>query len=148
MNCEHFQVLMMGFIDNELTEAENHDLKEHLAGCKSCRIELERYRTLQDITNSMAIETPEDKFWDGYWAGIYNRMERNMGWFFSIVGSLVLISGGAYLFCSKFIFKPDAPIWLRCGVSISVVGLLVLFCSAARERYRAYEHERYKDVWR
>ena len=103
---------------------------------------------LKEITDSMAIVTIEDKFWDGYWGGIYNRLERGVGWFISLIGSLVLILGGAVVFWNQFLMDSDTPLWVRAGIVISIAGLLILFCSAARERLRAYKHERYKDVRR
>ncbi len=148
MACEYFQMLMMGYIDGELNPGEVESLKDHLNQCHDCRIELERYKMLKQITDSMAVVTFEDRLWDGYWAGIYNRLERGIGWFISLIGSLILILGGAIVFWNRFLLDSGVPVWLRAGILISITGLVVLFGSAARERMRAMKLERYKDVRR
>jgi hypothetical protein len=57
MNCEHYEQLLTGRINNELSPAEQDELNRHLEECASCRAEL---AAIQQIWGDMgAIETPE-----------------------------------------------------------------------------------------
>lgn len=50
MNCEKYEVLFTGWIENELTTAERKDLEQHLEGCASCSQELQAMKELwQDM---------------------------------------------------------------------------------------------------
>ena len=148
MKCEKYRKLMMGYLDNELSEKEVQLLREHLMICDECRSELHRFQTVKGLADTLNILTPEDKFWDGYWAGIYNRMERGLGWLFMSVGILFLFSGVLLGLFRDVIFNPGEPVWLRLGLPVMLLGLAALLTSVVRERFRAYKIERYRDVRR
>ncbi|HPQ39196.1 MAG TPA: zf-HC2 domain-containing protein [bacterium] len=147
-NCSDFQILITGYVDHELTDDQVAELKEHLAGCQECRKELERARIMKNALDMMSIKTPEDDYWDGYWAGIYNRCERQSGWLFFAMGVTVLLIGGIITLFRHVLFGPDTPIWVSVGGTAAVAGTVILVVSLIRERIRVDRHERYKDVRR
>lgn len=146
--CSRFEILISGYLDGELNEEQISMLKEHLVICAECRRELERGRMTKKVLDMAAIHTPEDDFWDGYWAGIYNRLERNMGWVFFIAGGIILLCGGLINFFQTVILAEDTPWWISTGGMCAIVGITVLIVSLIRERIRVNRHERYKDVRR
>jgi len=148
MNCEEYQKIMMGLLDEELGESEETELKKHLSLCSECRLEFDRFKYLKQITDSARIQTPEDKFWEGYWAGIYNKMERGFGWILTLAGGVLLLAAGCYWTFFQVIVDQSLPIVIRCGIPLVAAGLIVLLISVIRERCRAYQTERYKDVRR
>jgi predicted anti-sigma-YlaC factor YlaD len=148
MNCNRYQQLMMGYIDNELDENEIRDLLEHLQSCDQCRAEMMRFKALNDITDASTFLTPEDKFWEGYWSGIYNRMERGLGWIFMLGGFILIVSGGIFVLFSDVILNPGEPLWIRIGIPCTMIGVVILMTSVCRERLRSFKIERYKDVRR
>jgi len=148
MACEKYKMLMMGHMDEELEPSDEAELARHLEDCPECLQEFERFKMLKEVTDSMQIKTLEDKFWDGYWGGIYNRLERGIGWLFAVIGTLFLCIGGSWIFCENVMFNSSQPFWMRCGSVAFVIGLVVLILSVSRERYRAYQNERYKDIRR
>ncbi len=148
MSCERYQQLMMGYLDDELDDSEIEELKQHLAGCPECRMELEQFKAVKNLADSSSFSAPEDKFWEGYRAGIYYRLERRLGWFLLSIGSLILSVGVIYSLIHDLIFNSDAPIWIRVGLPITLISLVILLVSIARERYRVRKFERYKDVRR
>lgn len=148
MRCTEYEVMISGYLDGELDEEHLEELKKHLAECPACRKELERARMLKQSLDMLAIRTPEDEFWDGYWAGIYNRLERNTGWIFLSIGMLMLVAGGLTLLLRELLFSAETPLWVAIGGVFVIIGLTVLFVSLFRERTRINRHERYKDVRR
>jgi len=148
MRCSEFEILISGFLDGELDNEQSLILDNHLLECESCRIELERARSLKEALDRMAVRTPEDEFWDGYWAGIYNRMERQVGWLFCAIGAILLVSFGLIVLFREVLFSEGASIWVSLGGTVSIIGVAILLISVARERLRINRHERYKDVRR
>ncbi len=148
MVCSEYDVLISGYVDEELSEEESRRLREHLKICGECRKELERARTIKKSLDMAAIRTPEDDFWDGYWAGIYNRLERNTGWIFLIIGMLIMACGGVSMIMRDFLFASETPLWAAVGCIFLTFGLMVMTVSLIRERIRVNKHERYKDVRR
>ena len=148
MNCENYRHLMMGYLDKELSDLETQKLKLHLLECKHCYEEFSHFQEMQGVLETISIVTPEDKFWDGYWHGIYNRMERGLGWIITITGLIVLLSGGLIWILTDILLNKGEPVWFRFGLFFTMVGFVVLLMSICRERYRVMKHERYKDIRR
>ncbi|MBN1354924.1 zf-HC2 domain-containing protein [bacterium] len=148
MKCEQYQKLIMGYIDGELTESEIRELMDHLKVCEECRREMRQFKILNAVTDISSFQTPEDKFWEGYWSGIYNKMERRLGWILVTGGLILLMSGALFWLCSQVLLNPSEPIWVRVGIPLTMIGTAVLLISVCRERVRAYRFERYKDVRR
>src|SRR5262249_54965754 len=46
---EQYQILMMGFLDEELSPEDERRFKEHAYGCAACGVELTKYQRLADI---------------------------------------------------------------------------------------------------
>ncbi|MBN1550956.1 zf-HC2 domain-containing protein [bacterium] len=148
MNCEDYQKMIMGYLDGELDPVEIAELETHLNNCDRCRSELESFKQINKVADTTHVFSLEDKFWEGYWAGIYNRLERKLGWFFTVSGGLIVFIGIIIWLISDIIFNPAQPIWVRMGIPVSILGLGVLLVSVIRERIRAFRMERYKDVRR
>jgi predicted anti-sigma-YlaC factor YlaD len=148
MTCSEYQILISGMLDGELTDEQMADLKTHLNACPDCRKVVERGRIVTAALELASIRTPEDDFWDGYWAGIYNRLERNVGWIVFTVGALVLFCGSIFLLIKALLFDENTPLWVSIGGILTGIGTIVLVVSLIRERFRLDRHERYKDVRR
>jgi len=85
----------MGYLDDELSDDQKDKLHEHLARCRQCAEELEEFKKLKAITDQVALVEPEDRVWQDYWSGVYNRIERGLGWILlSIAGIILVICGG------------------------------------------------------
>jgi predicted anti-sigma-YlaC factor YlaD len=142
-----FKSLLMGYIDNELTELETIRMEEHLKECPDCSAEFDDFRRLKEVTHNMRVSTPDDKYWEIYWSNIYNRIERRIGWIMISLGSILLASYGLYYLLASLLFKGDIPIVVRVGVVALVVGFCTLTVSVLRERIitsRADKYERIK----
>ena len=148
MTCDDHKDLLMGYLDNELSDEQRQRFEEHLAGCGECAGELEEFKKLKAITDEVTLVEPEDRMWQEYWGGIYNRIERGVGWIiFSIAGILLVIYCG-FKAIEKMIKNPDVEMILKLGLLALIAGTAILFVSVLRERLYFWKKDRYKDVRR
>ena len=60
MNCEQVQNLLDEYADAELSSAARGDVDAHLAGCKTCRAELDALRQTAALVRSLPrVTAPE-----------------------------------------------------------------------------------------
>jgi predicted anti-sigma-YlaC factor YlaD len=148
MTCHDYKDLMMGYLDNELSNEQRRQFEEHLSGCSECKKELKEFRKLKAITDEVTLVEPEDRIWQDYWSGVYNRIERSVGWIvFSIAAILLTIYGGFKLI-EEMIKDPNIETMLKVGLLALIAGLAILFVSVLRERFYFWKRDRYKDVRR
>lgn len=148
MTCQEYKDFMMGYLDNELDEAQKRAFESHLSGCPDCRKEIEAFTKLKRIADDVTLVEPEDRLWQQYWGRLYNRIERGTGWvMFSVAGILLLIYGG-FTAIENLIKDPTVGILLKVGLLALLAGLAILFVSVVRERIYFWSKDRYRDVRR
>lgn len=148
MTCQDYRDSMMAYLDNELRDDQLKAFEAHLASCPKCTQELEEFKTLKQITDGVELVEPEERLWRQYWGGVYNRIERGIGWVvFSVAGILLLIYGG-FTAIENVIKDPGVSALLKVGLLALLVGLAILFVSVVRERIFFWSKDRYKDVRR
>jgi predicted anti-sigma-YlaC factor YlaD len=148
MPDDAFKPLLMGFLDEELTETEVLRMTDHLKECASCAAELEEFRRLKEVTQNMRVITPDDKYWEQYWSSIYNRIERRVGWILVSLGAILLTSYGIYYLISRLLLRGDIPMVVRIGVMALVVGFCTLLISGLRERIAFSKADKYERIKR
>ena len=148
MTCGDHKDLMMGYLDNELSDEQRRGFEEHLSGCSECASELEEFKKLKAITDEVTLAEPEDRIWQEYWGGIYNRIERGVGWIMFSVAAILLIIYGGFKAIEELIKDPKIETTLKAGLLVLIVGLAILFVSVLRERIYFWKKDRYKDVRR
>ncbi len=148
MTCHDYKDLMMGYLDNELSDEQRGQFEEHLDGCSECKDELKEFRKLKAITDEVTLVEPEDRIWQDYWNGIYNRIERSIGWIVFSVAAILLIIYGGFKLIEELIKDATIGMLLKAGLLALIVGLAILFVSVLRERIYFWQRDRYKDVRR
>ena len=148
MTCHDYKDLMMGYLDNELSDEHKRQFEEHLAGCPECVGELEDFRKLKAITNEVTLAEPEDRIWQQYWDSVYNRIERGLAWIIFSVAAILLTIYGGFRMIEELIKDPNVEITLKVGLLALIAGLAILFVSVLRERVYFWKRDRYKDVRR
>jgi predicted anti-sigma-YlaC factor YlaD len=138
----------MGYLDNELSNEQRNRFEEHLAGCPECAGELKEFRKLKAITDEVTLVEPEDRIWQDYWNGIYNRIERSIGWMIFSVSAILLAIYGGFKLIETIIMDATTGMLLKLGLLALIVGLAILFVSVLRERIYFWQKDRYKDVRR
>ena len=148
MACEDYKDLMMGYLDEELSTEQILRFEEHLTTCKQCSSQLQEFRQLKAITDQMTLIEPEDRLWQQYWDGIYNRVERGIGWIIFSVAAILLTIYGGFKAIEALITDPTVGLLLKAAMLALLVGLAILFVSVLRERIFFWTKDRYKDVRR
>ncbi len=148
MTCHDYKDLMMGYLDNELSDEQKRQFEEHLAGCSECKDELAEFRKLKAITDEVTLVEPEDRLWQDYWSGIYNRIERSVGWIVFSVAAILLTIYGGFKLIEELIRDETIGMLLKIGLLVLIVGLAILFVSVLRERLYFWQRDRYRNVRR
>jgi hypothetical protein len=148
MVCHDYKDLMMGYLDNELSDEQRRQFEEHLAGCPECAGELEEFKRLKAITDEVTLVEPEDRLWHDYWDAIYNRIERGVGWIIFSVAAILLTIYGGFRAIEEIIKDPKVEVLFKAGLLALLAGLAILFVSVLRERIYFWKKDRYRDVRR
>ena len=148
MTCHDYKDLMMGYLDNELSNEQRRQFEEHLNGCSECKGELKEFRRLKDITDEVTLVEPEDKIWQDYWSGVYNRIERRVGWIVFSVAAILLAIYGGFKLIEEIITDSSVGILLKAGLLVLIAGLAILLVSVSRERLHIWQKDRYRNVRR
>lgn len=142
------ETLLMRAIDGELSAGEREEFARLLEGEPELRAEWERLQRLKEVTKTMRLKKPPDEVWDGYWAGVYRRLERGIAWILVSVAAIILLGWGAYHWVGDVLGATDLPPVIRWTIVGGTVGLVILFVSVAREKIQMWKSDSYKDVVR
>jgi len=146
--CDDHKDQLMGYLDNELSDEQRRRFEEHLTGCPDCSGELDGFKKLKAITDEVSLAEPEDRMWQDYWGGIYNRIERGIGWIMFSVAAIALAIYCGFKAIEELVKDPTIEITLKIGLLTLIAGLAILFVSILRERLYFWRRDRYKDVRR
>jgi hypothetical protein len=145
---ERFEKLMMGALDGELTAAEEQEFENMLASDSELKKEFHQYKKLKKATTTMKFKAPPPEVWDNYWLGVYNKMERGIGWLIFTIGAVILLTYGGFKTVEAVINDPGLAFIVKVGILLTIGGLAVLFVSVAREKFFTRKHDPYKEIIR
>ena len=148
MTCHDYKDIMMGYLDNELNNEQKRQFEEHLTGCSECKAELKEFRKLKAITDEVTLVEPEDKIWQDYWSGVYNRIERSLGWIVFSVAAILLAIYGGFKLIEEIITDATVDILLKAGLLALIAGMAILLVSVSRERLHFWQKDRYRNIRR
>jgi hypothetical protein len=145
---EDFRELLAGYVDGELSEEQRQAFEAELARNPELQSELKEFRRLKEVTGMARYADLPDEVWETYWQSLYRKLERGVGWILLSVGAVILLGFGLYELFRGLYANPEAPLWLKVGLSALAAGGVFLLVSYARERLFAYNRDRYKEVMR
>ena len=148
MSCDKIRELLAGYQDDELDPAQYEMVQNHLAGCADCREDLARLDKVKEVTGKVKYDDLPLEVWEGYWQGIYRRIERGLGWVFASIGAAIMLMTGAYYLVKDYFMDPAVALFPKIGVGALIIGGGFLLVSVGRERIFAHNRERYKEVQR
>ena len=93
----------------------------------------------------MELKKPPKDVWRLYWASVYNRLERRIGWILLSIGAMIILFFGGYKMVEGIIQDPSTPLLLKAGILIFLGGIVVLLVSLIREQFFVRKRERYKE---
>jgi anti-sigma factor RsiW len=137
------RALMMARLDGELTGEDGRELDRLIAADPALAVELTRLARVKEVTSMVALRTPSEEVWDGYWTGTYRRAERGFGWLLVGAGALVLAGWWLWHLLESLWADSGTPVAIRLAVFAVVLGMLVLLVSVIRERLFTRRHDPY-----
>ncbi len=63
-NCQAFKRKIVDYIEDQLTEYEHEEFKEHLQRCKQCQTEYSKVKKLYEVLDNDTVILPEQAFFD------------------------------------------------------------------------------------
>jgi len=144
---EKFIYLIEKYFDGELTTNEKNEFDSLLLD-ENIRNEFEEQKRVKEVLNKMKLKNPSAEVWDKYWLGIYNKVERGIAWIAVSVGVLILIIYGSIEAVENFLADTQTPGIVKFGISVLVIGGLILLFSVIRERLFTGTRDKYKEVQR
>lgn len=145
---ERVRQLMMGALDGELDPAEQAELDRRLAAEPALAAEWRRLKQVKEVTSTMALRTPPAEVWETYWASVYHRFERGVGWILASLGAIVLLTYGLWTAAQDLMADPSIPGFVKAAVFATLLGTMIVLVSVAREKWFVYRSDPYKDVQR
>jgi hypothetical protein len=138
----------MASIDGELSGGERGELERLLDEHPALRVEWARFQRVKEVTEAMALRPAPEEVWSDYWASVYSRLERGIGWILFSLGAIVLLSYGAWTGVRELIADATMPWFMKVSLLALTVGTVVLLVSVVREKAFVGRRQRYKDVER
>lgn len=135
------EALLSGYLDGELTQAEEQRVRIHLEDHPEDRALLEEMRTMRDATRGTRFETPEDLQWDERPRGPFSRLSRGAGWLLVLIWLVGLSAYGTW----QFLTSPEDLLGKLLVVG-AVGGFALLFVSILLDRLRELKTDRYRRV--
>ena len=148
ISCEGMKFKIMAYIDNELPESDINTVKQHLNECPDCSKKYESLNKVKEITGEMKFKKLPEMYWDEYWTHVYNKMERGLSWIFISIGAIIILSFAAWKAMDNLINDSQMSIFLKFGVIIFIIGLVILLVSILREKLMIKKVDKYREVER
>ena len=137
---------LAGYVDGELSDDQRRAFEEELKHNEELREELEEFTKLKEVTGMARYADLPDEVWESYWASLYRKTERGLGWILFSIGAIVLLLFGGFEGFYHLYVNPDIPLWMKIGLSGVAAGLIILLVSYGRERIFAFRRDRYDEV--
>jgi len=148
MDDERKQELLTKVIDGVASTDERAEFDDLIATDAKLKDEFTAMTRIKEVTDNMRFSEMPDSFWEGYWNGIYNRLERSIGWILITISLAILSGFGIFHLFADFFLNGSVSILVRLSVLIGMLGALVLLWSILREVLFARKRERYKEIQR
>ena len=145
---ERFFELVEKYLNNNLNSEETTELNALIEKDSKLKNELEEQKRIKEVLNKVTFKNPSKEIWDNYWLGIYNRIERGLGWLAVSVGLVILIIYGAIETVNTFMKDSHTPGIIKFGTAAVIIGVLVILFSVIREKIYTAKKDKYRKVQR
>lgn len=137
------EVLLSGYLDDALTQAEAQRIRIHLEDCGVCRGLFDELAALRDAARTTTFQDPDDTAWPELPKTHVSRFSRSLGWL--VVMSWLAVVSGLALW--RFLSQAGDPLEVFLVLGLPG-GFVMLFASVLLDRLRELRTDRYKGVFR
>lgn len=145
---ERARQLIMAAIDYEISDEELRELAGYIKKYPELEEEFKNFNRIKEMTMNVHYMPPSGSVWDTYWLGVYNRLERGIGWILFSLGAIVLLIYGLYSMIESILVDVDIAWWVKIALFSVIAGAVILLVSVIREKVFLHKSERYKDIKR
>lgn len=144
LRCEGFpEELLSGWLDQELTQADEQRVRLHLEGCPRCRALLDELKTIREVAMTTKFDEPGPAEWGELPRGRASAAFRSLGWTVAVVW--LCATAGYALW--QLATSPEG-MTERLLAFGGIAGVALLFVSVVIDRVRARRTDRYEGVQR
>lgn len=143
MTCQDHEHLLTGYVDGELSDDHRRGVETHLQECADCRRQLEELVSIKEQLTMIKFKEPSEMELERYWSGVYNRLERGVGWILLSLGAIVVLSLGTIEMIQEMTGNQQLSPYLKFGVFSLIIGCVTLFVSVFRERLSVKKTDKY-----
>lgn len=140
--------LMELALEGELSPEEKKEFDELLTTNHSIKNDFEEQTKIKGVLMSMSLKNPGKEFWDGYWLGIYNRIERGIAWILISISAIVIAAYAIIEIVQEFLAETNMPVFLKVSIIVFVIGTAILIFSLIREKIATSKKDKYKEIQR
>jgi hypothetical protein len=145
---ENIKMKIMAFLDGELPISERSQIELKIAEDPQYQKYYHQLQKLKEVTGAMKYKILPDMYWDEYWRQIYNRLERGISWILISLGAIIVLSFALWTAVSDLLADHFINPFLKYGILILIVGMVILFISILREKLMVKKVDKYKEVER
>ncbi len=138
---EFDEALLSGYVDHELTQADQQRVQLHMEACARCRALVEDLSAMREAAMTTPFAVPTDEQWQEQPRTTGSRWLRRTGWLLLIVwiiGAGSLAIGG--------LISGSEPWYQKLLVMSFLAGGALLLASVLIDRLRALKTDRYRGV--
>jgi hypothetical protein len=148
MNSEDIKFKIMAYVDGELSEQEQEEIKVLIDSDETYRDIYHSMVQVREVSQEMKLKKLPEMYWDEYWTHVYNRMERGISWILISIGVIIVATYAIWQFLEVLIMNESIPVLLKTGILILIAGALVLIVSILREKLMVRKIDKYREVER
>jgi predicted anti-sigma-YlaC factor YlaD len=137
------EALLSGFVDGELTQADEQRVRVHVEDCAVCRTTVDEMSRLKEVTMSSQFRMPADDQWSEAPRGAASGLAFGVGWLLIVVYLVGVTAFGLWQFWTS-----DEPILGKLVAVAVPSGFVLLFLSVLIDRLKAMRTDRYRRVQR
>jgi len=141
-------ILLEKYLEGILSKEEQLKVDNLLLSNKEFKKEFEEQSKVKKIMNKMSLKNPSVEFWDSYWLGVYNRIERGLAWILVSLGMLILLGFGTFYLAEVILTDTSIPALLKYALAFLLFGGTILLLSIAREKFTVNKKDKYKEIQR
>lgn len=145
---ERFIILNEKYLSNDLSPEEKNEFELIIKSDHKLKEEFEEQLKINEALKKMHLKNPSKEVWDGYWLGIYNRLERGLAWIAISIGALIVFGFTTVKVVNEIVKDTSSPLVLKLGLGALFFGGLVLLFSVIREKFFTHKKDKYKEIQR
>lgn len=143
MSCEKIEVQISGYIDNELTQQQNQQVRLHVETCEHCGKIYADLKQVKEQMSHLSYPKTDEQILNELSNDLTASATQGLGWILIAIGAIIV----AVLALYDFFTVPEGG-WTveRIISALFFLGGMLLFCSVLRQRFITYKTDKYKKV--